>query len=59
MKEKLIGGHIMAKFQSWYNQQNSTTQAWLDKQAIWHDKDMLISFGFGIFFGLIIGIILL
>jgi F0F1-type ATP synthase assembly protein I len=48
----------MGKFTRWYDQQNETTRAWLDKQAIWHDKDMAFSFVTGIMFGIIIGVII-
>ena len=33
----------MGKYTSWYESQNETTKAWLSKQAIWHDRDMIIS----------------
>lgn len=47
----------MSKFTSWYDQQNETTKAWLDKQAIWHDRDMVKAVLFGIMLGFIIGVI--
>ena len=48
----------MSKWTTWYENQNETTRAWLDKQAIWHDRDMVICgsvcFLIGLFFGIII-----
>ena len=46
----------MSKFSTWYNNQNETTKAWLDKQALWHDKDMWVAFGIGILVGIMIGL---
>lgn len=48
--------HVVTKFKSWYESQNDTTKAWLDKQAVWHDRDMWISFVIGILFGIMIGL---
>ena len=45
------------KFTTWYDNQNETTKAWLDKQAIWHGKDMWMAFGAGILFGFLLGLI--
>ena len=33
MNAQNIGGHIMSKWDNWYNNQNETTRAWLDAQA--------------------------
>lgn len=48
----------MMKFSNWYNNQNETTKSWLDKQPIWHNKDMWMAFGTGIFLGMLTGLIL-
>lgn len=44
--------------QRWLEMQPKHTQEWLKKQAIWHDIDLFKAFGFGIFFGIIIGVVL-
>lgn len=49
--------HVVTKFKSWYESQNDTTKAWLDKQAIWHDRDMWMALGVGILIGLGVGIL--
>lgn len=45
----------MGKYSTWYENQNATTKAWLDKQAIWHDSDMVKAFAVGSVIGFIIG----
>lgn len=49
----------MNKFTEWYNSQNETTRAYLDKQAIWHGKDLafvsVCAFFVGLFFGVCFG----
>ena len=49
----------MTKFDKWYDNQTPATKAWLDKQAIWHGKDLAfvsaIAFVVGVFFGLCFG----
>jgi hypothetical protein len=54
MKEWLIGGHIMKA--TWTK--HKTTQEWIQNQAIWNDKDMIVCgavcFAIGILIGLII-----
>ena len=45
----------MSKFTTWYDNQNETTKAWLDKQALWHDSDMVKAFTVGSVIGFIIG----
>jgi len=45
----------MNKYTEWYNNQNANTKAWLDKQAIWHDSDMVKAVMFGSVLGFIIG----
>mgnify|MGYP000049334384 CR=1 FL=1 len=47
----------MGKYTSWYESQNETTKAWLSKQAIWHDRDMIISCCVGFVTGFILGVI--
>jgi len=43
------------KFQKWYDNLDPHTKSWLDKQAIWHDRDMVKAVMFGIVIGFIIG----
>tara|TARA_A200000159_G_C7315743_1_gene336619 strand:- start:1084 stop:1233 length:150 start_codon:yes stop_codon:yes gene_type:complete len=45
----------VTKFTSWYENQNETTRAWLDKQAIWHDSDMVKACCVGFIVGFILG----
>ena len=42
-------------FKTWYDNQNESTKAWLDKQPIWHDKDMVGAFVAGLLLGFAIG----
>lgn len=44
--------------QKWIEMQPRHTQEWMKKQAIWHDADMFKSFAFGVFFGILIGVVL-
>jgi len=46
------------KYTSWYNSQNETTRAYLDRTPVWHDRDMMFAFVGGILLGLIVGLIL-
>ena len=59
MNVKNIGGLILTnKYTKWYDNQNETTKAWLDAQALWHDRDMVlcgcVCFLIGLFFGFFI-----
>ena len=45
------------KLEQWYDSLPHHTKEWLKKQAVWHDIDMVKSFAFGVFFGLIIGLL--
>lgn len=36
---------------------HSVTDAWLEKQAIWHDSDMFKAFAIGVAVGLFLGFI--
>jgi hypothetical protein len=47
------------KFSNWYNSQSATTQAWLAKQAIWHDSDMFKAFTVGTMVGFVIGVMII
>ena len=49
--------HVVTKWDTWYQNQNSTTKQWLDKQPIWHDRDMWMALGVGIIVGIVIGLI--
>lgn len=51
--------HVVTKFTSWYDNQNETTKAWLDKQAIWHDSDMIKSCLAGLVLGFILGALII
>jgi len=42
-------------FKTWYDNQNESTKAWLDKQPIWHNKDMWGAFVVGLLLGMAIG----
>lgn len=44
--------------QVWLEQQPLHTQAWLKKQSIWNDLDMVKAFALGAFVGLLIGLII-
>lgn len=46
------------KYTSWYDKQNDTTQAYLDRTPVWHDRDLAFAFVGGILIGLFIGLIL-
>ena len=52
----------MSNYSEWYNAQTSCTKAWLDKQAIWKDSDMIKAFlvgcAVGLAFGIVVGIYL-
>ena len=39
-------------------EQNETTKTWLDNQAIWHDKDMVVSGCVGFVIGVLFGIVI-
>jgi hypothetical protein len=44
--------------QEWLEKQPKHTQEWLKNQAIWTDADMSKVFLFGVFVGIIIGVVL-
>jgi hypothetical protein len=46
------------KLEQWYDSLPIHTKEYLKKQAVWHDVDMFKAFAFGIFFGILIGVVL-
>jgi hypothetical protein len=48
----------MSKFTDWYNSQPTHTKAYLNKQPIWHDRDMIKAFLLGNLIGIVFGFIL-
>ena len=54
MKEWLIGGHIMKA--TWTK--HKTTQEWIQNQAIWNDKDMIVCGAVCFAIGILIGVII-
>jgi hypothetical protein len=49
---------MMSKYTRWYNNQSEATKAWLDKQSIWHDRDMVKAVMFGSVIGFVIGVLI-
>ena len=39
-----------------YEIQNATTQAWLNRQSLWTDCDLMMSFGIGLLIGNLMGL---
>jgi hypothetical protein len=48
----------MSKFQTWYDSLPDHTKQYLKSQPIWHDRDLFKAFAFGIFIGIIVGVML-
>lgn len=46
------------KWDRWYDSLPPHTKENLKKQAVWHDADMVKAFAFGVFFGILIGVVL-
>ena len=46
------------KYHDWYSSLPEHTKAWLKKQPLWHDRDLLIAAGIGILIGFILGLAL-
>jgi hypothetical protein len=46
------------KWELWYDSLPAHTKEYLKKQAVWNDRDMLKAFAFGVFFGILIGVVL-
>ncbi len=46
----------MGKYQAWWDSLSPQMQNYLERQPIWHDRDLYKSFAFGIFVGVIIGL---
>lgn len=42
------------KWDDWYDSLNPNTRAWLKKQAVWHDSDMVKAFLWGAFIGFVV-----
>lgn len=52
---KKTQGEIKMPFQKWYNELPEHTRVWLDKQPLWHEKDLAIAFVIGLILGTLIG----
>jgi len=48
----------MRKWQDWYDSLPENTKAYLDKQAIWSDKDVVLFVGIALVVGFVLGKIL-
>jgi len=46
------------KWELWYDSLPAHTKEYLKKQAVWHDVDMFKAFAVGVFFGILIGVVL-
>jgi hypothetical protein len=46
------------KLEQWYDGLPAHTKEYLKKQAVWNDTDMFKSFAVGVFFGILIGVVL-
>lgn len=46
------------KWEVWHDSLPAHTKEWLKKQSVWNDQDMFKAFAFGIFFGILIGVVL-
>ncbi len=46
----------MGKFQDWYDNLDPATQQYLDKQPVWHDRDIFKAAVVGFVIGLILGL---
>lgn len=47
-----------SKLEIWYDSLPEHTKQYIKNQPVWHDNDMWKALAFGIFIGLIIGVIL-
>lgn len=45
------------KWEVWYDSLPAHTKEYLKKQAVWHDRDMIKAFAFGVVWGLLIGLL--
>ena len=59
MNAQNIGGLIMSKWEKWYNNQNETTRAWLDKQAQEDNKLIFLGMLPGFILGFVFATLLL
>ena len=46
------------KWTDWYDSLPEHTKIYLKNQPIWYDRDMFKAFAFGVFIGLLIGVVL-
>ena len=53
-----MGSVNMSKYEAWYDSLSPSMKTYLSNQAVWHDRDMWKAGIFGLFIGIIIGIIL-
>ena len=42
----------------WYDRLPEHTRTWLKKQPVWHDSDLYKAFFFGMFIGVLVGVVL-